>query len=66
MGRLEEAVACYAKAVEIDPRDAAAWHNEGTVLNELGRHEEALACYEKALEIDSRYAASWADSRNVR
>ena len=41
LGRHDEAMACYDRALEIDPRDALAWNNKGTGLLELGRREEA-------------------------
>ena len=30
LGRNDEAIACYDRALEIDPRDARAWNNKGT------------------------------------
>ena len=35
LDRPEEAVACYSKALEIDPQDARAWNNKGIALKEL-------------------------------
>ncbi len=59
LGRHEEAVDCYDKALRIDPREAAAWFNKGVSLSALGRHEEAIACYDKAIEIDPRDEPAW-------
>jgi tetratricopeptide (TPR) repeat protein len=61
LGRYDEAVRCYEKALEIDPRFAMAWNNKGASLGNLGRYryDEAIRCYEKALEIDPRIAAAW-------
>ncbi len=53
------ALACYDKALDIDPRGALAWRNMGYALNRLGRHEDAIACYDKALEIDPRDKHAW-------
>ena len=54
LGRYEEALACYDKAIEIKP-DYFVWDNRGDVLRNLGRYEEALASYDKAIEIKPDY-----------
>jgi tetratricopeptide (TPR) repeat protein len=51
LGRLEEAIASYDKALEFKPDSYEAWYNRGYALGNLGRGEEAIASYEKALEI---------------
>jgi|GEM_PF-4529823 len=51
LGRNEEALKSYDKALEIDPKYALAWNNKGNALGNLGRHEEAIKSCEKALEI---------------
>ena len=58
LGRREEALECYDKAIEIDPKDAATLFNKGLVLGRLDRHEEAVECYDKALEIDPKDVAT--------
>ena len=42
LGRYEEAIESFDKAIELLPDDADAWHNRGLVLGTLGRHKEAL------------------------
>jgi len=59
LGRPAEALACYERALEINPRDARVRSNKGNALGKLGRPDEALACYERALEISPRYAEAW-------
>jgi serine/threonine protein kinase len=54
LGQFDEALTCYNKALEIDPRDTIAWINKGASLDKLGQFDEALTCYNKALEIDPR------------
>jgi len=58
-GRHQEALQCFDKALEIDPKDAKAWALKGATLGMLNRHEEALQCLDKALELDPRYAMAW-------
>ena len=59
LGRDEEAICCYDKALAINPRYAVAWSNKGASLHDLGRTEEAIVCYDKALEIDPRHTNAW-------
>ncbi|MBS0378171.1 MAG: tetratricopeptide repeat protein [Proteobacteria bacterium] len=47
---LEGALAAYARAVEADPANAAAWTNWGRLLHEEGRTQEASEIYARALE----------------
>jgi len=64
LGRREEAIRCYDRALEIDPRDADAWYNKGVSLADLGRRDEAIHCYDRTLEIDPRYAKAWYNKGN--
>ena len=57
LGRHEEAIRCFDKALELDPKNAAVWYNKGVSLAGLGRHEEAIRSYDKALELDPKNAA---------
>ena len=52
LGRHEEAIAAFDKAIEIDPQCAKAWNNKGIALDKLAKHEEAKEAFEKALEIN--------------
>jgi serine/threonine protein kinase len=42
--RHKEAVGCYDRALQIDPRYTSAWIGKGVALIELGQHEEAIGC----------------------
>jgi hypothetical protein len=35
--------------IEIDSKNAAAWHNKEVVLEKLRKHQEALDLYDRAL-----------------
>jgi serine/threonine protein kinase len=59
LGMHKEAITCYDKVLEINPRDAKAWCNKGNALGKLGKAEEEISCYDKALEINPRYAEAW-------
>ncbi len=51
LGRYEEAITNYKKALEIKPDKHEAWYGRGVCLSKLGRDEEGIASYDKALEI---------------
>jgi tetratricopeptide (TPR) repeat protein len=49
--RHEEAIECFDKALEINPKDANVWYNKGVTLENLEKYEEAIKCFSAALEI---------------
>jgi len=56
LGRLDQAVARYTKALQIKPDFAEAHNNLGNALKALGKHEEAIASYTKTLQIKPDFA----------
>ncbi|WP_053198186.1 protein kinase domain-containing protein [Streptomyces viridochromogenes] len=50
LGRHEEALAWFGKALRVAPGDGWALHNKALTLIALKRPEEALACLDQALE----------------
>jgi tetratricopeptide (TPR) repeat protein len=58
IGRLEEAVEEYRKALALDPNLASAHNNLGRCLYYLGRREEAVAEYHKAIALDTQFTAA--------
>jgi Flp pilus assembly protein TadD len=61
LGRTEEALDCYDRALALNPRDEQAWYNKGVALGALGRTEEALDCYDRALALNPRYEQAWSN-----
>lgn len=59
LGRYDEAIEAYDKAIEIDPKFAIAWSNKGNVLGRSGRYNEAIEACEKAIEIDPKLAEAY-------
>jgi predicted O-linked N-acetylglucosamine transferase (SPINDLY family)/ADP-heptose:LPS heptosyltransferase len=56
LNRSEEALACYDRAIAINPDYARAHSNRGNVLQNLKRFDEALESYDRALSIRPDYA----------
>jgi len=59
LGRLEESIPCYDRAIDIDPQCHAAWTNRGISLSSLGRSAEAIRCHDNAIEIDHTNQRAW-------
>jgi TolB-like protein/cytochrome c-type biogenesis protein CcmH/NrfG len=51
LGRFDEAIARYRRAIELDPLNPQVWRTLGNTLYYAGRHEEAAAALRKALEL---------------
>ncbi len=51
VGRMDEALATFKRATEIDRRSVDSWTNYGETLWYLGRFPEALAAYDRVLEF---------------
>ena len=52
MRNYAEAIRCYDKTLEIDPKFAATWYSKGNTLCRMGMYGEAIKCFDKAIEID--------------
>jgi predicted O-linked N-acetylglucosamine transferase (SPINDLY family) len=65
MGRLEDALADYDRAIALNPSYAFALCNRGTVLERLGRWEESLASYDRAIEVDSEDSLTYYNRGSV-
>jgi len=67
LGQLGEdlnAIECFNKALELNPRFVMAWNNKGVSLGELGKHGEEIDCYNRALELDPKCAPAWGNKGN--
>jgi tetratricopeptide (TPR) repeat protein len=58
LGRAEEALLAYDRAISLQPGSSWAWARKARALRLLNRCEEALLCYEEALRLDP--ANAWA------
>jgi tetratricopeptide (TPR) repeat protein len=57
-GQAGEAIACYHRALAIDPKLAVAHNNLGQVLAKEGPLDEAIDCFHKAIEFDPKLTAA--------
>jgi len=51
LGRHEEALVCFDKALELDPRYANAWYDKALVEYNLGRWQDAAHSYQQFLTL---------------
>lgn len=51
LDKVEDAVQCFNRAIQIDPTYTEAWVKKGTSLESLGKFEEAQPYFEKVLEL---------------
>lgn len=58
-GKMEEAIQEYSKAINKDPRNAAAYNNRGVVYDDLEQYERAIEDYDKAIELNPDYAIAY-------
>ena len=55
LGRREEALQVFDKAVQLKPDDADLWSQFGNVLVDADRSGDALLCFQHALGLDPRH-----------
>jgi tetratricopeptide (TPR) repeat protein len=58
-GRHAEALACFNRAVQLQPVYCAAWVFRGAELIHLGRYQEALESCDRALELEPKNTEAW-------
>jgi tetratricopeptide (TPR) repeat protein len=59
MGRLEQALANYNRAVELNPDSAEVYNNRGIAHRLMGQSNEALADYDRAIELNPNFAEAF-------
>ena len=60
-GRIDEAIADYSKAIDMNAGSAVAYNNRGSAYCKKGQIDEALSDFNKAIEIIPRFAAAYAN-----
>ena len=59
MGKFEEAIDSYEKAISLDTRYFDAYNNLGVVLHQLGKLEEAQKSFRQAILIKPDFAKAY-------
>lgn len=58
-GEYDRAIACFDKAIRIEPSFAEAYCNRGTAYYETGQCDAAIADFSKAIEIEPDFAQAY-------
>jgi len=53
--KFKEAIRCYDKALEIEPRFSHFFYNKGNALAFMRKYEKAIECYDRALKLDKKH-----------
>jgi tetratricopeptide (TPR) repeat protein len=53
-GRPKQALAAYARVIDLDPKNNAAWNNRGLLHEQQGELDQAVAAFSKAIELDAK------------
>lgn len=54
-GHHDEALVLLERSLEVEPMQAAAWHNRAVLLERADRRDEAVDAYRRALRIDPTF-----------
>jgi tetratricopeptide (TPR) repeat protein len=47
LGKYEQAIECFDKAIKINPNEPKIWYTKGIALGNLGKYEQAIECFDK-------------------
>ena len=56
--KLDEAIECYRKAIELEPKLAVAHQDLSAALMNQGKLDEAIECCRRAIELEPKYAVA--------
>jgi tetratricopeptide (TPR) repeat protein len=59
IGNLSKALACYDKALQLQPDVCEYWFNRGLTLFYLGNFAEAIASFDKVVELKPDFYKGW-------
>jgi tetratricopeptide (TPR) repeat protein len=57
--RLDRALQCFQRSLELEAKNARAWTGCGLVFYQRGDHEREIDCYQRALAIDPSDPGLW-------
>jgi tetratricopeptide (TPR) repeat protein len=47
LGKYDQAIECFDKAIKINPNEPKIWYTKGTALANLGKYDQAIECFDK-------------------
>ncbi|MEI8011435.1 MAG: tetratricopeptide repeat protein, partial [Candidatus Omnitrophota bacterium] len=59
MGRTEESLEVYKKAIMLNPKYDNVYYNLGNYFNNLGRNEEAIAAYQMSTKLNPKFVSAY-------
>lgn len=59
LGRTDEAIEAYLRAIHLAPNQIFPWNNLGILFSKLERNEDAVVAFKKAIENKPGDAVSW-------
>jgi tetratricopeptide (TPR) repeat protein len=59
MSNYAEAIECYSRSLELNPRNAIVFANRAMALLKINKFVEAESDCDKSIEIDKKYAKVW-------
>jgi superkiller protein 3 len=65
MGRIDEAIQAYKRAIHLAPEQIFAWNNLGSLCAKIGRNDEAIVAFQKAIECNPKDPIGWNGLGNV-
>ncbi len=65
LGKLDEAIEAYSKALSIKPNFAEAYYNMGNALKEYQKLDEAIKAFNKAISLKPDYADAYYNMGNA-
>ncbi len=57
----EEAMKCFDRIIELDPKHIIAYFNKGISLAKLNLENEAISYFDKVIELDSQYVNAYSN-----
>jgi tetratricopeptide (TPR) repeat protein len=60
LGRYQEAIAIFKRAIQLNPNSAQGYFNLGNALVDIGKHEEAKKQYQMAINRDTSFYQAYA------